>query len=88
MRILLAAVPFTGHVLPVLGLARALRGRGHEVSVHTGAKFADRVRDAGAEHLPWTRAPDFDDTDLAATFPALARTSGPRALLASFRDLF
>ncbi|MFC0673330.1 glycosyltransferase [Brachybacterium hainanense] len=87
-RSLLAATPFAGHVRPMLGLARALLGRGHEVVVHTGARYAEAVREAGAEHLPYRAATDFDDTAPEETFPAMARARGPRALLVDFRELF
>lgn len=36
MRILIVSMPLTGHVLPLLPLARALRDAGHEVLIATG----------------------------------------------------
>lgn len=51
-RYLVAATPLHGHVAPLLGVAAALAGRGHEVVVWTGARFAGDVAAAGARHLP------------------------------------
>lgn len=87
-RFLLAATPFAGHVVPLTGLARALVARGHEVLFHTGATQEERVTRAGATFVPWRQAPDFDDSRLEEAFPGLRDGSGPRAVLASFRDVF
>lgn len=67
-RFLLAAMPFTGHVIPMLAVAEALLGRGHSVRVYTGSAFRDRVEASGAVFVPWRNAPDFDENDLTKTF--------------------
>lgn len=85
---LLAATPFAGHIHPMLGLARALIGRGHRVIFYTGEKYRRAVEDSGSEWAAWTHAQDFDDQDPAASFPAMARNSGLGGVLISFRDLF
>ncbi len=46
-----------GTTPPVLGIARALLARGHAVRVLADPVLHDEVRAAGAEHVPWTRAP-------------------------------
>ncbi len=46
-----------GTTPPVLGIARALLARGHAVRVLADPVLRDEVRAAGAEHVPWTRAP-------------------------------
>lgn len=46
-------IPFTGHVNPTLAVAAELVARGHRVSYTTSAEFADRVRRAGAEAVPY-----------------------------------
>ena len=43
-RILLATMPFTGHVSQGLPLARELAACGHEVRWYTGATFKSLVR--------------------------------------------
>ena len=42
-RFLLSAMPFTGHVAPMLALAETLVARGHDVRVHTGSAFVVSV---------------------------------------------
>ena len=51
MRVLLTAAAGTGHVVPLLGVARALRDAGHDVAVATHASRHDLVRDAGVPCL-------------------------------------
>jgi UDP:flavonoid glycosyltransferase YjiC (YdhE family) len=74
--ILLASMPFAGHVGPLSAVSAELIRRGHEVIAYTGAKY--RHRFAGAAWLPWIKATDFDDADLAATFPAIGDGKGLR----------
>jgi len=66
-RILVASLPFAGHVGAMAAVSRELVQRGHDVVVHTGAKYRDKFE--GARHLPWTK--DWDDAELARTFPAI-----------------
>lgn len=87
-RFLLAITPFAGHVFPMLGLAKGLLRRGHDVVVYSGRKYEATVLATGARFLPSYAAQDFDDTDPEATFPAMARASGPSAMLTDFRELF
>ncbi|MGK5111217.1 MULTISPECIES: nucleotide disphospho-sugar-binding domain-containing protein [unclassified Geodermatophilus] len=47
MRVLLVAAPLTGHVLPLVPPARALRDAGHDVLFATAAEGVDVVRRAG-----------------------------------------
>jgi len=77
-RILIASLPFAGHVGPLSALAAELARRGHDVVAYTGAKYQQRYVDAGASWLPWTKATDFDDADLAATFPKIGDGKGMR----------
>ncbi|GAA4971036.1 glycosyltransferase [Kineococcus glutinatus] len=85
--VMIAAMPFTGHVVPLLHVAEALAAAGHRVRVHVGSHFADRVRAAGAEHVPWQRAPDFDERDLRAVFPQTGR-GGPLGVLTNLEHVF
>ncbi len=57
MRAFLAAFGDAGHVFPVLALGRALRARGHEVTVET---FTRWQADVEAEGLRFVAAPEFD----------------------------
>jgi UDP:flavonoid glycosyltransferase YjiC (YdhE family) len=82
-RILVASLPFAGHVGAVAPVAAELQRRGHEVVAYTGRKYAGRF--AGATVLPWTAATDYDDADLAATFPAIGDGKGVRGGQANAR---
>ncbi|MEU4239572.1 hypothetical protein, partial [Actinoplanes sp. NPDC026619] len=75
-RILVTSMPFAGHVGPMSALTAELVRRGHEVVAYTGAKYRDRFISAGASWLPWIKATDYDDADLAATFPEVGDGKG------------
>ena len=85
--VVVTAMPFSGHVIPLLHVAEALLAAGHRVRVHTGSRFADQVRRAGAEPVLWKHAPDFDEHDLRAVFPAAGR-GGPLGALANLEHVF
>ena len=87
-RFLLTAMPFTGHVGPMTAVARRLVQRGHDVRFYTGSRFRGRVEASGARLVPWRQAPDFDENDLAATFPRLVGKKGLRQLLVNVADCF
>jgi UDP:flavonoid glycosyltransferase YjiC (YdhE family) len=78
-RILVTCMPFAGHVGPTAGLAAELIAHGHEVVAYTGAKYVPRFAGLGAQVWPWVRAKDFDDADLAATFPDVGNGKGMRS---------
>ncbi|MDW4574339.1 glycosyltransferase [Microbacterium sp. M3] len=86
-RFLLSAMPFTGHVTPLLAVAGALVERGHAVRFHTGAAFRARVEASGAVHVPWREAPDFDENDQGATFPRVQGRKGLRQVFINLEDL-
>jgi len=88
LRVLVTVMPFTGHVGPVRAVVAELVARGHRVRVHTGSRFAAPFTALGAQVLPWTAAPDFDEDDLTATFPVLAGLRGPRQLLGNLEHVF
>ena len=77
-RILVASLPFAGHVVALSAVAAELVRRGHDVVAYTGAKHQHPFADAGATWLPWAEATDFDDADLAATFPKVGDGKGLR----------
>lgn len=52
MRVLFVCLPATGHLLPLLPLAGALRDAGHEVAFATAAGFAHAVERAGFVAVP------------------------------------
>ncbi|MDG2520462.1 glycosyltransferase [Caulobacter segnis] len=71
MKIIIAAMPFTGHLNPMLGVARHLADRGHEIVVLTGASQRARVEAAGLVLRALPAAIDYADMD--AHFPQRAR---------------
>ncbi|WP_448004806.1 nucleotide disphospho-sugar-binding domain-containing protein [Agromyces bauzanensis] len=86
--VLLAVMPFHGHVAPMAAVAAAFVERGHAVRVYTGRAHAARFEAIDAAVVPWNAARDFDEFDLAATFPELAGRNGPRQMLANVEHLF
>ncbi|KJK45045.1 hypothetical protein UK23_27580 [Lentzea aerocolonigenes] len=82
-RILVASMPFAGHVGAMAAVSHELVQRGHHVIAYTGAKYRHRFE--GAEHLPWTK--DFDDAELNKTFPAIGDGKGVKANFANIRDV-
>lgn len=88
MRVLVATVPLTGHVNPMLIVVRALVARGHEVVWYGGRKFASTIEAAGARFAPMQAARDWDDTDVERAFPALRGTRGLARVKIQLREMF
>lgn len=68
MTILILAVGSYGDVLPLVGMARQLKQRGHTVTMFTSAHFKELVHKAGVEFVAMGTA---DDYDTMADNPAL-----------------
>ena len=68
-------------------VAAALIARGHRVDAYTGEKYADAFADLGCGIVPWRAAQDFDERDLADSFPGVAR-SGFGGAIANMREIF
>lgn len=85
---LLAANPIHGHVGPILGVARHLVARGHDVTVLTGSRFAAQVTAAGAAFEPLPGRADYDDRDAAAYLPDRDRYRGVRQAEYDIRTIF
>ncbi|MCB7135808.1 glycosyltransferase [Cellulosimicrobium marinum] len=86
--IMLTAMPFAGHARPVRAVAAELVRRGHDVRVYTGRSYVPLFDAVGARGVPWVQAPEFDERDLAATFPRLRERKGFRQVLVNLQDLF
>ncbi|MET0726615.1 MAG: nucleotide disphospho-sugar-binding domain-containing protein [Leifsonia sp.] len=86
--VMIAVMPFIGHVAPIVAVARAFLADGHAVRVYAGAAHAAPFADLGATVVTWSSAPDFDEHDLATTFPALRGRKGPRQMLANVEHVF
>src|SRR5262245_58509621 len=86
--ILIASVPFNGHVTPLLTVAEGFVRRGDDVRFLTGARFADRVRATGASFVPLPADADFDETTIVADLPERAHLKGTKALAFDFDRVF
>jgi UDP:flavonoid glycosyltransferase YjiC (YdhE family) len=62
--VILGAIPFDGHVTPMLGVARRFTELGIRVRFLTGSDYADRVRAAGAELLALPAEADHVDASV------------------------
>jgi MGT family glycosyltransferase len=71
--VLIGTMPVTGHVRPLLPIARQLVESGHRVLWYTGAKFRPHVEAVGARYAPIVKGLDYDDADLDATFAEQGR---------------
>jgi len=73
MKVLLCSTPATGHLNPLLAIARLLVDEGHEVRVLSGSAFRDRIEASGARFMALPGCADFDGRDILAVVPELAR---------------
>jgi MGT family glycosyltransferase len=71
MKILIASMPATGHMNPMLAIARILMTEDHEVAIYTGSAFRARVEAAGAKFFCLPPEADFDLTDPFSRVPEL-----------------
>jgi MGT family glycosyltransferase len=71
MKILIASTPATGHLNPLLAIARILIAENHEVVVLTGTALRDRVEGNGVKFHALPAGADFDPRDLLAAVPEL-----------------
>jgi MGT family glycosyltransferase len=87
-RFLFTTMPATGHVVPMLPLARELSARGHEVHWYTGAVYRPQVEAAGAVHHPIRRAEDFGGQTIGEAFPELLGLTGIAMVRQAFQRVF
>ena len=71
MKILFASTPATGHLNPLLAVARILRAEGHEITFLTGSAFRARIESSGAAFFPLPPTADFDPQDIFSLVPEL-----------------
>jgi len=70
--ILITCTPATGHVYPLLTVARHLVAQGHDVRMLTGTSFGDAVTAAGVEFIPMPPEADIDLDRSNEIFPQRA----------------
>ncbi|MDH5429334.1 MAG: glycosyltransferase [Nitrospirota bacterium] len=61
MNVLMVAVGSYGDVLPMIGLGRALRSRGHAVTLFTNGHFANLVQQTGLKFVAMGSAEEYDE---------------------------
>lgn len=68
MKLLFAATPLTGHLNPLLAIARLAAERGDEIVMTCTEPFRARIEKAGFRFLPYVSKgnPEYRDTDLPA----------------------
>ena len=71
MKILIASTPATGHLNPLIAIARFLIDEGHEVAFLSGTSFRDRIEKCGAVFHALPGLADIDGRDLHSVAPEL-----------------
>ena len=88
-RFLIAVTAVPGHVLPLLAVAQHLVSRGHEVVVHTGSVFRERVEATGARFVAFRPEIDIDYRKLDERFPERRNVPlGPAQLCFGLQHVF
>jgi MGT family glycosyltransferase len=89
MKILIASTPATGHLNPLLAIARILIAEGHEVAFLSGSALRSRIADIGAKFHAFPAGADFDLRDFASVAPELKSIPpGPDWLRVAMERIF
>ena len=87
-RILIATTPASGHVNPVVSIARELVNRGHTVWWYTGKEFQPKIEQVGASYKPINAAYDYSGMNLEEAFPHLYGVQGVSAFIEGWKQIF
>jgi len=71
MKILFASTPATGHLNPLLAIARILIAEGHEIAFLSGSVLRGRIEAIGAKFHALPKGVDFDLRDFDSVAPEL-----------------
>src|SRR6202795_118366 len=71
MKILIASTPATGHLNPLLAIARILMAEGHEIAFLSGSVLRGRIEAIGAKFHALPKGADFDLRDFDSVAPEL-----------------
>jgi MGT family glycosyltransferase len=71
MKILIACMPATGHLNPLLAITRILLAEGHEINFLTGSVFRARIESSGAKFVSLQGAADIDGRNILSAVPEL-----------------
>lgn len=86
--LLICSTPVHGHVTPLLSVATALVGAGHDVRFVTGRRYRAAVEATGARWIGLPDEADFDDSDVDAAFPGRVGRRGVAAARWDLRHIF
>ncbi|SPM36452.1 glycosyl transferase, partial [Mycobacterium rhizamassiliense] len=86
--IVFASIPVHGHITPLLAVAEKFVKRGDDVRFVTGSRYADKVAATGASFVPLPPEADFDDRNIAESFPERARLRGLKAVAFDIENVF
>jgi UDP:flavonoid glycosyltransferase YjiC (YdhE family) len=88
-RVIMAAIPQLGHLVPLLPIGRGLVERGYDVTFITGPALRTRVEEAGAQFRPLSGFTDFDGAKMRERFPYLTQSPpGIQRMTGSVREIF
>ena len=71
MKAIIASTPATGHLNPLLAVARILMAEGDEVVFLSGSALRERIEGIGAAFRAFPAAADIDLRDLISVVPEL-----------------
>lgn len=86
--IIFASMPADGHVAPLLAMAERFVARGDAVRFLTAARYADKVRAAGATFLPLPDDVDLDISKIVERFPERAHLTGIKGVAFDIEHVF
>jgi len=87
-KILIATVPLTGHVTPMLLVVQALVARGHSVVWYGASKFRSAIERTGATFASMHASIDWNDADVEAALPALRGKRGLARVKTQLIEMF
>lgn len=89
IHVILAAIPFYGHVRPLRSLAESLVHRNYRVSFVTGSAFRDFVEAVpGITFVPLQGNADIDPDHFEEQFPGRKDYDGLEKVFFDFREVF
>lgn len=88
MKILIATMPFAGHIGPLTSIAERLVALGHDVAWYIAPGLASRVEPLGVTVFPFDRAAVVTDENIGDLFPERARLRGLQRLAFDFDKVF
>lgn len=88
MKILFATMPADGHFNPLTGIAMHLKTAGHDVRWYAGPSYAEKLTRLGIPHLPFKRATEINQDNIAEMFPERAKLRGPALIRFDGKHIF